>query len=87
MGATCDRNYSNFQCKNIDWDDLYSFYRAKISPETTNRELFIIMMELLKQLDDKHVYIRKFNKVFASNLKPRRGDPQSAAGGGPRVPR
>jgi len=61
-----DRNYSNFQCKNIDWDNLYSIYRAKISPETTNRELFKIMIELLGQLDDKHVYIRKFNKVYFS---------------------
>ena len=61
-----DKSYSNFQCKSFDWNDLYSIYRAKINTETTNRKLFQIMTELLEHLDDKHVYIRKFNKVYFS---------------------
>lgn len=61
-----DRNYSNFECKDIDWKALYDRYRSIVTPETTNRELFIIMAELLEHLDDKHVYIHKFNNVFFS---------------------
>ena len=61
-----DRHYSNFGCKEIDWKELYSCYRARITPGTTNRELFEIMVDLLKHLDDKHVYIRRFNHVYFS---------------------
>ena len=61
-----DRYYSNFECKDIDWKELYYFYRAKVTPRTTNRELFEIMVDLLKHLDDKHVYIHRFNHVYFS---------------------
>jgi len=61
-----DRYYSNFGCKDIDWKELYSCYRARVTPRTTNRELFEIMVDLLKHLDDKHVYIHRFNHVYFS---------------------
>ena len=66
LWETFDRYYSNFECKNVNWDNLYSIYRKKVTPETTNRRLFKIMTELLEHLDDKHVYIHKFNKVYFS---------------------
>ncbi len=61
-----NRQYSNFECKEIDWDELYSYYRARITPKTKNHELFKVMVDLLKHLDDKHVYIRRFNRVYFS---------------------
>jgi len=66
LWTSADRNYSNFECKDIDWNELYSRYRSVVTPETNNRELFKIMVDLLKQLNDKHVYIHKFNNVFFS---------------------
>lgn len=61
-----DRYYSNFECKEIDWDELYTYYRARVTPRTKNKELFKVMVDLLKHLDDKHVYIRRFNRVYFS---------------------
>ena len=66
LWKTFDRYYSNFECKDIDWRELYTVYRAKVSSRTRNSELFKIMTELLSHLDDKHVYIRRFNKVYFS---------------------
>ena len=66
LWTSFDRNYSNFECKDIDWKTLYNRYRSVVTPETNNRELFKIMVDLLEHLDDKHVYIHKFNNVFFS---------------------
>jgi len=64
-----DRYYSNFECKDIDWKELYSCYRDKVTPRTTNHELYEIMVDLLKHLNDKHVYIHKFNQVYFSGYE------------------
>jgi hypothetical protein len=36
---------------------------------TTNHELYEIMVDLLKHLNDKHVYIHKFNQVYFSGYE------------------
>lgn len=66
LWETFDGYYSNFECKDIDWRELYTIYRAKVSSKTRNSELFKIMTELLSHLDDKHVYIHRFNNVYFS---------------------
>lgn len=66
LSKSFDRYYSNFECKEIDWDELHSYYRARITPKTKNHELFKVMVDLLKHLDDKHVYIHRFNHVYFS---------------------
>lgn len=47
--------YCFFKEKDIDWKELCRQYRAKITPETRQLELFQICSELLDHLEDGHV--------------------------------
>lgn len=53
---TRDR-YCNFDLLEVDWEERYEFYRLKITDSTTNEDLFLICGDLLKELDDGHVWI------------------------------
>ncbi|MHC4427477.1 MAG: S41 family peptidase [Planctomycetota bacterium] len=52
-----DRHYAQFEAKHVDWDALYRIYRPQVSPETTDAELFIILIRMLRHLNDAHVAI------------------------------
>lgn len=55
--------YCFFEEKDIDWDNLCREYRAKITPETSQIDLFFIMADLLDNLKDGHVnLVSEFNK-------------------------
>lgn len=47
--------YCFFEEKNIDWDELCRVYRSKINSETKQGDLFVVMSELLDELEDGHV--------------------------------
>lgn len=65
LAETVGSRYCFFADKNIDWDKLCSEYRAKITPETTQIELFFIMSDLLDNLKDGHVnLISSFNTSY-----------------------
>ncbi len=53
-----DRSYAHFQLKNIDWDSQYRLYRPKVTPETTDAELFNILSDMIASLKDPHVRLR-----------------------------
>ena len=63
-----DQNYGIFGPKRVNWDLLYKVYRPKVTPQTTDDELFTIMSGMLKQLNDNHVRLRKEGKQFTSGL-------------------
>jgi len=63
-----DQNYGIFGPKRVDWDWLYKVYRPKVTPQTTENELFTIMSGMLKQLNDNHVRLRKEGRTFTSGL-------------------
>jgi len=50
-----DTRYSFFAVKKINWDSLYTFYRAKINENTSSQDLFNVMASMLSQLKDAHV--------------------------------
>ena len=52
-------HYCNFDQLKIDWEVRYQYYRHQISDSTTNDELFLICGNLLKELDDRHVWITR----------------------------
>ncbi|WP_158542316.1 S41 family peptidase [Lujinxingia litoralis] len=52
-----DRHYAHFPHKNIDWDGIYQTYRPKVSAETTDYELLQIFGDMIRTLEDGHVYI------------------------------
>lgn len=52
---TLDRNYGQFQIKNVDWDALYRVYRPMVSATTTDQELWDILLSMMGHLNDAHL--------------------------------
>ena len=50
-----DRNYAQFGVKSVDWDALYRVYRPKVTPATTDEELWNIILDMVRNLNDSHV--------------------------------
>jgi C-terminal processing protease CtpA/Prc/tetratricopeptide (TPR) repeat protein len=57
LWQTLDRNYAIFGPKHVDWNALYSVYRPRVTPATSDDELFEIMSDMLGHLNDNHVFI------------------------------
>ena len=49
-----DEHYSFFDYKQVDWNEVHSRYRALVSNEMTDRELFDVCGTMLKELRDGH---------------------------------
>ncbi|KPK24693.1 MAG: hypothetical protein AMJ70_01150 [Dehalococcoidia bacterium SG8_51_3] len=56
-----DRRYALFLPKRIDWNLLYRVYRPKVTPQTSDDELFEIMSKMLTRLNDLHVRLDSKN--------------------------
>ncbi len=56
-----DTRYALFLPKRIDWDILYKVYRRKVTPHTSDDELFEIMSSMLTHLNDLHVRLDSKN--------------------------
>ena len=52
-----DLLYAFFNEKSIDWERARTVYRARITPTTSQRELFMVLTEMLAELRDGHVSI------------------------------
>ena len=63
-----DLNYGAFIPKKVDWDLLYRVYRPKVTPQTTDDELFDIISAMLKQLNDNHVSLRTETRRFGAGI-------------------
>jgi hypothetical protein len=60
LWKTMDEEYGIFLPKRVDWDLLYKVYRPKVTPETTDEELFDILAQMLGHLNDNHVHLRSY---------------------------
>ena len=60
--------YALFESKNVDFDSIIAQYASQVTAETTDDELFEILVEILKVLDDKHCYIYRFNNIYFSGF-------------------
>ena len=49
-----DEHYSFFDYKQVDWNEVYQLYRPLVSNEMTDKELFDICGDMLKELRDGH---------------------------------
>lgn len=56
-----DTRYALFLPKRIDWDLIYKIYRPKVTPQTSDDELFEIMSNMLIHLNDLHVRLDSKN--------------------------
>jgi len=52
---TFNNRYPFFEVRNVDWKEQYEKYRAKVTSETRDDELFDILCQLLAPLNDGHV--------------------------------
>ena len=68
LWKTFDRHYGIFLPKKIDWNLLYSVYRPKVTPETTDDELFDIMSQMLGHLNDNHVRLRSPIRSYCAGI-------------------
>lgn len=68
LWKTYDRNYALFGAKHIDWDALYKVYRPRVSPKTTEDELFQIVADMLGNLNDNHVRLISPKRQFQSGI-------------------
>lgn len=68
LWETFDRNYALFGAKKIDWNALYRLYRPRVTPQTTDDELFDTMASLLAHLNDNHVRISSSTRAFQSGI-------------------
>lgn len=63
-----DTRYCFLEEKGIDWREVSAEYRAKITPKTTEPELFFICASMLDRLKDGHVnLISRFNTSYYRN--------------------
>ena len=69
----CDEKYSYFELKNIDWEQVYSEYSAKIYDGMSEDSLFKVLGGMLTELKDDHTNLfSNFNISLydVSNLGP-----------------
>jgi len=72
-----DEHYCFFEEKGVDWDEVGARYRARITPETKEKELFDICSDMLDELRDGHTnliawfdvsYYRKWWSDYPQNF-------------------
>ena len=68
-----DKNYASFEEKNMDWTSRCEQFRNKVSSTTSDAELFHVMTELLKPLNDAHVSLKakKLDSAFTATKESR----------------
>ena len=50
-----DAKYGLFKVKNIDWDSVYTIYRPQVDENSSDDELYKVLTDMLKVLNDNHV--------------------------------
>jgi Peptidase family S41/Tricorn protease C1 domain len=77
LWSVMDRNYSLFAIKNIDWKTTYTEYRARVSNDMNDNDLFRVLSTMLETLKDGHVTLSSasqmdsydnFYKAYAPNF-------------------
>ena len=70
LWKTYDSRYAIFLPKRVDWNALYKVYRPKVTPRTTDDELFEILSNMLGHLNDNHVRLMTADrsKVFGAGI-------------------
>jgi carboxyl-terminal processing protease len=73
---TFNNRYPFFEVRKVDWQKQYETYRAKVTSETSDDELFDILCQMLAPLNDGHVnLVAKISgdgkKQFTPEKKPR----------------
>lgn len=67
-----DKVYGAFEAKHINWDSCRMVYRSKLSMQSTDSDLYIVLCSLLKELNDGHVQLMapNFKRCYSSKIYP-----------------
>lgn len=79
FAQTAGEHYAFMDDNGIDWPEVYSKQRKKITRETTDAELFRVLDETLVLLKDNHAYLEAPGTDFQFAESPDEGDSQSSA--------
>ncbi|HPE39995.1 MAG TPA: S41 family peptidase [Bacteroidales bacterium] len=63
-----DQKYSYFEFKNLDWNQVKDTYRAQLSPDMTEEQLFDLLGDMMNQLQDDHANLISPFNVSRYNL-------------------
>lgn len=66
---TFNENYAYFKERNIDWGKIEKKYRSKILNNTSELDLFVIIRDMLNELNDGHVRIFPPSKIQKKLIK------------------
>jgi carboxyl-terminal processing protease len=64
FAATVADHFAYFEDNQLNWDSLYRVYHAKITPKTSEEELFLIIEEMLLVMGDNHGYVEPSDEVY-----------------------
>ena len=72
LAQTIQEHYVFFELNNINWDSLYTVQKSKLNSNSTDAELYLVLEELLRLLNDNHRYLEPTDEVYeqAEQLKP-----------------
>lgn len=70
----CDQKYSYFELKQLDWNQVYSDYSARITNDMSEVELFKVLGEMVSELKDDHSNLISNFDVSQYNLPGQRPD-------------
>ncbi|MEO1384672.1 MAG: hypothetical protein AAFV78_15725, partial [Bacteroidota bacterium] len=64
FAETVSKHYAFMQLNEIDWPKLYVQQKAKLSPKSTEAELYLVIEETLEILKDNHAYLEADEEVY-----------------------
>lgn len=65
-----DEYYALFDLANLDWKTVYSVTRPKITPDTTDDELWEIFVKMIAPLNDGHTMLLDFDGMREAYSRP-----------------
>jgi carboxyl-terminal processing protease len=74
-----DRTYGQFSVKNVDWAMLYRVFRPQVTAETTDEELWDILVTMLGTLNDAHVCLADGKRRICGGIGPAELTPETWA--------
>ena len=75
LWRTFHERYPFFELRKVDWNKQYDIYRPKVTPDTSDEELFDLLCQMLEPLNDGHVELEAKvggkKRSFTAEREPR----------------
>lgn len=64
FSETVKEHYAFFELNNIDWNELYEQQKGKLTENSTDAGLYLVIEETLEKLNDNHAFLEADDKVY-----------------------